>query len=73
MKKILILMILILLIALIGGVFWYQNIKKENQEVHYLTGKVKSARFFCAHLLPQAMAKAKGILSGDRSALTTPL
>ncbi|MBI2336518.1 MAG: acyl-CoA dehydrogenase [Deltaproteobacteria bacterium] len=46
---------------------------EENQEVHYLTGKVKSARFFCAHLLPQAMAKAKGILSGDRSALTTPL
>ena len=31
-------MILILLIALIGGVFWYQNIKKENQEVHYHAG-----------------------------------
>ncbi len=38
MKKSLNLIILFLLIALIGGLFWYQNTKKETDEVHYHAG-----------------------------------
>jgi len=41
----------------------------ENEEARYLEGKVKSARFFIANLLPQATARTKAILAEDLSAL----
>lgn len=40
-----------------------------NDEARYLDGKIKTARFFVHQILPEVRAKAKGIASGDRSAL----
>jgi hypothetical protein len=42
---------------------------KDNPEILFLDGKIKTARFFCAHELPVATAKSKAIRSGDMSAL----
>ncbi len=45
------------------------KICEENEEARFLEGKVKTARFFIHHLMPQARARAKSILSGDDSAM----
>jgi alkylation response protein AidB-like acyl-CoA dehydrogenase len=42
---------------------------RENSEICYLDGKVKTARFFAAYELPLATAKSAAIRSGDMSAL----
>ncbi|MCE9624873.1 MAG: acyl-CoA dehydrogenase [Deltaproteobacteria bacterium] len=41
----------------------------ENDEARFLEGKVKSARFFVANILPQATARTKAILADDQSPL----
>jgi alkylation response protein AidB-like acyl-CoA dehydrogenase len=45
------------------------TLTRENPEARYLDGKIKTARFFCAHELPQVRAKAAAIKSGDLSAM----
>jgi alkylation response protein AidB-like acyl-CoA dehydrogenase len=42
---------------------------KDNPEVLYLDGKIKTAKFFCSYELPQVHSKAMAIKSGDMSAL----
>ncbi|MBI3541637.1 MAG: acyl-CoA dehydrogenase [Deltaproteobacteria bacterium] len=42
---------------------------KGNEEAAFLDGKIKTARFFVHHILPQVTATAKAIQSNDRSAL----
>jgi alkylation response protein AidB-like acyl-CoA dehydrogenase len=41
----------------------------KHPDVRYYDGKIKTARFFCAHELPQVFAKAAAIKSKDMSAL----
>jgi len=45
------------------------GLARENPEVRYLDGKLKTARFFCAYELPQVQAKAAAIKSADMAAL----
>jgi len=42
---------------------------RENPEVRFLDGKLKTARYFASYELPQAQAQAAAIKSGDMSAL----
>lgn len=42
---------------------------KNNNEAKYLDGKIQTARYFTAHLLPLVTARVKAVLSEDRSAL----
>lgn len=45
------------------------ELAQNDREVRYLDGKVKTAKFFCAHELPQVQSKAAAIQSGDVTAL----
>ena len=42
---------------------------KENPDVRFYDGKIKTARYYCAYELPQVQAKAAGVKSSDMSAL----
>ena len=41
----------------------------KNEEAKYYDGKIKTAQFFVSSVIPHVRAIAKGIQSGDRSAL----
>jgi alkylation response protein AidB-like acyl-CoA dehydrogenase len=45
------------------------KLARENAEVRFYFGKLKTAQFFCASELPNAQAKASAILINDRSAV----
>jgi alkylation response protein AidB-like acyl-CoA dehydrogenase len=45
------------------------GLARENPEVRFYDGKLKTARYFCSYELPQVQAKAAAIKSGDMSAI----
>ena len=50
-----------------------REVLANNEEAKFLGGKISSAAFFAANVLPRVGAKAKAIASGDRSVLNVVL
>lgn len=50
-----------------------EDLVKSNEEARFLDAKIKTAQFFAANTLPHAVALAKSIKAGDRSALDVVL
>lgn len=46
-----------------------RKVVEENPEARFYHGKVQSAKFFCAYVLPEVKSKTETILSGDKSAM----